>query len=302
MQKKFFDHLYRQVQRIDICSCDVTQLIALSHLCNNVNSLESVILCLNMEYGGRQKLIKRAKAIAKILVSKTEEGMRMDVLFEYSNRYMDREWEDRLLERAWVLLTKHIPAPKQETGFCQLLCDCYYMVREVELADRAKIMIANWCQRQTGTGEWPGIDSATAMKRLYVIDNYHICTLRSDFEAFHQKGINYYLRDFPEHSTKLSGEQLPLFLQQAELLLFVGNPRTERKRIEQTGTILEQYLQETDLAAPDNASYPDTPDKKSLVSGKRFPEPVLHSLSVLSACLLAQKGWECEEHAEAIIL
>lgn len=305
MQKDFFDGLYHQVQRINLRSCDVKRLIALSHLYNNVNSLVSVMPCLGREYRGHRGIAKRAKAIAGILVAKMEEEMSveeelqcLEVLIDYSNRYMDPEWEDQVLKRAGLLLEKYLPTPGQEADFCQLICDCYYMVQEKALADRAKEIIAQWCMQQTVTGEWPGIDPVTAMKRISVIDAYQTSTWDHNFDSFQQKGIDCYLSDLPMHEAGLSEEQAHIYIQKAVLLLFVANPRTEKKRIEHIGTILEQYLKESGALSFKN----NAPDGKNkvILSGKNIPELALNCLSVLAACLLEQLGWECEERMTSL--
>ncbi|MGV8093849.1 MAG: hypothetical protein AB2L24_18465 [Mangrovibacterium sp.] len=305
MQKEFFDGLYHLVQRIPIRSCEVKQLIALFHLYNNVNALVSVIPCLARDYGTRQGIAKRARNIASTLAAKMEKGIGaeeemlcLDVLIDYSNRYMDREWEDQILEQARLLLEKYIPTPGQEAGFCKLVCDCYFLVQEKELADRAKEMITHWCKQQTDTGEWTGIHPATAIKRLAVIDAYQSSTWDRTFELFRQKGTDWYLGDLPIQGTALSEEQVRLYLQKAVLLLFVNNPRAERKRIGHMGTILEQYLKESGILSPKEIN-PDKKDKTPL-SGKDFPELALECMGILAACLFEQLGWECEEQMTSL--
>jgi hypothetical protein len=305
MQKEFFDGLYHQVQRIRIRSCDVKQLIVLSHLYNNVNSLVSVIPSLGRDYGGRRGIAKRAKAIAGTLAAKMKEEMSveeemqcLETLIDYSNRYMDREWEDQVLERARLLLEKYIPTSGQEAGFCKLICDCYYMIQEKELADRAKEMITQWCGQQTDTGEWPGIYPATAVKRLSVIDAYQTSTWDWGFDPFLQKGTDYYLSDLPPYDAEPGKDQVRLYLQKAVLLLFVNNPRAERKRIGYIGTIFEQYLKESGILSPKEIN-PGKKDKTPL-SGKDFPELTLECMSILVACLFEQLGWECEERMSSL--
>ncbi|MGV8093759.1 MAG: hypothetical protein AB2L24_18015 [Mangrovibacterium sp.] len=306
MQKEFFDGLYRKVQRIPIRSCPVTRLVALARLYNNVYSLVSVIPCLARDYGARQGIAKRVKNIAGTLAAKMEKGMEaeeemlcLDVLIDYSGRYMDREWEGLVLEQAWVLLEKYIPAaPEQEADFCKLVCDCYFLVQEKELADRAKEMITHWCKQQTDTGEWTGIHPATAIKRLSVMDAYQSSTWDLAFEPFRQKGTDWYLGDLPGYDAGLGQEQVRLYLQKAVLLLFVNNPRAEKKRIEHLGTTLEQYLKESGMLSFKEIS----PGKKekTILSGKDFPELALECMGILAACLLEQLGWECEERMASL--
>jgi hypothetical protein len=305
MQKEFFDGLYHLVQRIPVRSCPVTRLVALARLYNNVYSLVSVIPCLARDYGARQGIAKRAKEIAGSLAAKMEEEISvelqmqcLDVLIDYSGRYMDREWEGLVLEQAWILLEKYIPTPEQEADFCKLVCDCYFLVQEKELADRAKEMITHWCKQQTDRGEWPGIHPATAIKRLAVIDAYQSSTWDRTFELFRQKGTDWYLGDLPIQGTALSEEQVSLYLQKAVLLLFVNNPRAERKRIEHLGTTLEQYLKESGILSLQGGN----PDKQGnvILSSKDFPVLALECMGILAACLLEQLGWECEERMASL--
>jgi hypothetical protein len=165
------------------------------------------------------------------------------------------------------------------------------MAEDKKLANRAKKMIGVWCRQQNATGEWPAITPGTALERLRAMDAYHTCTLRTDFEIFQQKGIGYYLSDFPEHDAPLTPQELSLYLEKAALLLLVSSHTAERKRIEQTGTILEQYLKRNSLRITCANSY-SVKENKELSSEKKFPETVLQSLSILAFCLLAQEGWK----------
>gem|GEM_PF-5038793 len=306
MQKEFFDGLYHKIRHIKIRSCDVTGLIALLHLYNNVNSLVSVIPCLGQEYGGHRIIAKRTKTIAGTMVAKMEAEMSvkeeiqcLEALIDYSSRYIDYTWIDQVLERARLLLEKYIPTPGQEADFCQLICDCYYMVQEKELAERAKKIIVQWCLQQTNAGEWPGIDPVTAIKRLFVIDAYQTFTWDLDFDTFRQKGIDCYRNDLPMNGAGLSEEQVDIYFHKAVLLLFINNPRTERKRIEHLGTVLEQYLKESGPHSFKCINDPNKKNKKKL-NGKDFSAVTLNCLSILAACLLEQLGWECEERMTSL--
>jgi hypothetical protein len=305
MHKEFFDALFHRVQRIPVRSCDVKRLVLLARLYNNVYSLVSVIPCLARDYGARQGIAKRAKNIAGTLAAKMKKGIGaeeeiqcLDVLIDYSNRYMDREWEGLVLERAWVLLEKYIPAPELEAGFCKLICDCFFLVQEKELADRAKEIIDHWCNQQTDSGEWPGIQPETAIKRISVIDAYQSSTWDLAFDPFRQKGTDWYLRDLPSCDAEAGEEQVRLYLQKAVLLLFVNNPRAERKRIEHLGTTLEQYLKESGILSFKEISPGEK--GKTILSSKDFPVLALECMGILAACLFEQLGWECEERMASL--
>ncbi len=294
MQKTFFDMLYRQVQQIDISTFDVPQLIALSRFYNNICSLAPVMPHVEYDSCSPQGTAKQAKEIARILIAGIEDGMSpvqemrcLNVLFEYITQYIDQEWEERLLHRAWILSENYSPASSEESDFCQFLCNCYYMAEDKKLANRAKKMINVWCRQQNAVGEWPALKPEAALGRLRAMNAYHTCTLRTNFEIFQQKGISHYLNDFPEHHTEIITEELSLYLEKAELLLLVSSHTAERKRIEKTGTILEQYLKRNSLHAACAGGYP-TKENEELFNATEFSETVLQSLSILAFCLLAQ--------------
>jgi len=309
MQKEFFDKLYRKVQQIDISSCDVTQLIALSGLYDHVRSLVSVMQELAPEFGNSQKIIQRMKALADALIAKMENGIPavqemscLDALFSSFNLFPNRKWEGKILYRAWLLLkgykekeksmtTEEGFEPENEVALCLLLCNCYGEVEDKRLADQAKQMITEWRLKQTKTGEWPELDPVTAMKRLSVMYAYEAYTLDLNFETDRQRGIDYYLHEMEMRKdiNDLSEKQVRVFIQAAELLPSVNNPGKGKKLVRQTGIFLERFLKKNkdECLAQDNKQ-----NNKKMESGKIFTGLELNCIRTLAACLLEQLKWE----------
>ncbi len=307
MQKEFFDRFFLKVRHIDICSSDIKQLLALYKLYSNVYSLIAVFTNLEVGYGGRSEIHKKAKSIADVLVSRIEEGVDdelkikcLEVLFDYSSQYMDEKWDDLALDHSSLLIEKYTGDKAKEKGksqmsldmessLCNLIGICFYLVGETELAQEAANMIAKWNVQQIDTGEWTGLPFFAATKRLYAIEAYQSYTFDLSFDLLLQRGLDFYLGSIslPKREGEPNEEQLRELLRVAELLLFAKNRRQKKEQLERTRAIVEQYLKKIDeeCGGGNMAS-----------CNKIYSELSLNCMSVLAACLMGHMNCNLEEN------
>lgn len=277
MRKEFFDTLYKEVQTIDIKTCDDVQLRALFSVYSNVHFLVFTTSRLSSRYGNLKEIKERLKMIGEELtlrmntLSEASQVQCLNVLLELFALVDDREREDQILEKAYLLLesTSFNQEPAFEVSLCHLACKCYYLIPEEEQKERLEKTFRRWSLRQSGFGLWEDISPLLAIQRLLAMDAYHTVTSDAKFHACFRRGTDAYLNHavLPRHGAGCNEEQILVLCNM--ILLNMSEIITLKNDVpEQIEKVIEEYL----------GGY--------VSHGKKlYSEEALSCISVLTACL-----------------